>query len=69
MAQGGSLGDTMSQKVANGFHLRRGPDVELIPDAYWMVATGKGAGARVALQLRYARTGIFMGTGVRGGSI
>ena len=61
-AQGG-LGDTVSQKVANGYHLRRGPDVELIPDAYWMVVTGDETAPRVAIQLRYARTSNLHGRG------
>lgn len=67
MAQGGSLGDTVSQKVANGFHLRRGPDVELIPDAYWMVATGTSTGHASPYSYDTHVPVIFMGAGVRGG--
>ena len=37
--RGEGLRDPISQKVANGYHFRRGPDVELIPDPYWMVIT------------------------------
>ena len=67
MAQGGSLGDTISQKVANGFHLRRGPDVELIPDAYWMVGTGTGTGHASPYSYDTHVPVIFMGAGVRAG--
>jgi len=38
MRNGRGVTDAVSQKVANGFHLRRGPDVELIPDPFWIVA-------------------------------
>jgi predicted AlkP superfamily pyrophosphatase or phosphodiesterase len=67
MTQGGVLGDTVSQKVSNGFHLRRGPDVELIPDPYWMVGTGTGTGHASPYSYDTHVPVIFMGTGVRAG--
>ena len=67
MMQGEGLRDTVSQKVANGFHMRRGPDVELIPDAYWMVGTGKGTGHASPYSYDTHVPVIFLGAGIRPG--
>ena len=67
MTQGGGVKDTVSQKVANGFHWRRGPDVELIPDAYWMVGTGKGTGHASPYSYDTHVPVIFLGAGIRAG--
>jgi predicted AlkP superfamily pyrophosphatase or phosphodiesterase len=67
MAQGGSLDDAVSQKVANGFNLRRGPDVEFITDAYWVVAAGTGTGHGSPYSYDTHVPVIFMGTGIRAG--
>ena len=65
--QGGGVKDTVSQKVANGFHARRGPDVELIPDPYWMVGTGKGTGHASPYSYDTHVPVIFLGAGIRAG--
>src|ERR1017187_5155763 len=65
--QGGGVKDTVSQKVANGFHARRGPDVELIPDPYWMVGTGKGTGPASPYSYDTHVPVIFLGAGIRAG--
>ena len=66
MTQGG-VKDMVSQKVANGFHARRGPDVELIPDPYWMVGTGKGTGHASPYSYDTHVPVIFLGAGTRAG--
>ena len=67
MMQGGGLADSITVKVANGFHLRRGPDVELIPDPYWMVGTGTGTGHETPYSYDTHVPVIFMGAGIRPG--
>ncbi len=67
MTQGGVLNDAVSQKVANGFHARRGPDVELIPDPYWMVKTGLGTSHASPYGYDTHVPVIFLGTGIRAG--
>src|ERR1035438_4498153 len=66
MTQGG-VKDMVSQKVANGFHARRGPDVELIPDPYWMVGPGKGTGHASPYSYDTHVPVIFLGAGIRPG--
>ncbi len=67
MLQGGGVQDAVSQKVANGFHSRRGPDVELIPDPYWIVGTGKDTGHASPYSYDTHVPVIFMGAGIRAG--
>jgi hypothetical protein len=67
MTQVGGVRDAVSQKVANGFHWRRGPDVELILDPYWMVGTGKGTGHASPYGYDTHVPVIFMGPGIRPG--
>ena len=67
MRLGQGLRDTVSQKVANGYHLRRGPDVEAILDAYWIVGTGKGTSHGGANSYDAHVPVIFLGPGIRAG--
>jgi hypothetical protein len=67
MRQGWGLRDSVSQKVANGYHLRRGPDVELILDPYWMVGAGKGTGHAAPYSYDTHVPVIFLGAGIRPG--
>lgn len=67
MAQGEGLRDTISQRVANGYNLRRGPDVELIPEPYWIVGTGKGTGHASPYSYDTHVPVIFFGAGIRAG--
>jgi Type I phosphodiesterase / nucleotide pyrophosphatase len=68
MTQGGVLNDTVSQKVANGYHPRRGPDVELILDPYWMVrAEADGTSHASPYSYDTHVPVIFMGAGIRAG--
>jgi hypothetical protein len=68
MVRGEGLRDTISQKVANGYHLRRGPDVELIPDPYWMVITSvKETGHASPYNYDTHVPVIFMGAGIKAG--
>ena len=67
MKRGWGVRDSVSQKVANGYHLRRGPDVELIPDPYWMVGTGNGTGHAAPYSYDTHVPVIFLGAGIRPG--
>jgi hypothetical protein len=67
MINGEGIRDPVSQKVANGFHLRRGPDLEFIPDAYWFVATGSGTGHASPYAYDSHLPVIFLGAGIRPG--
>lgn len=67
MMQGRGVRDTVSQKVANGFHMRRGPDLELILDPYWMFGTGKGTGHASPYSYDTHVPVIFLGAGIRPG--
>jgi arylsulfatase A-like enzyme len=57
----------VGQMVANGFHWRRGPDVELIPDPYWMVRAEKGTGHASPYSYDTHVPVIFLGAGIRAG--
>ena len=61
--QGEGLRDPVSQKVANGFHPRRGPDVEVITDPYWVITTGKGTSHGSPYSYDTHVPVIFMGAG------
>ncbi len=67
IVEGGGIQDTVTQKVANGYHARRGPDVELIPDPYWMVGTGTGTGHAGPYSYDTHVPVIFLGAGIRAG--
>ncbi len=68
MLRGEGLRDAISQKVANGYHPRRGPDVELIPDPYWMVITSvKETGHASPYSYDTHVPVIFMGAGIKTG--
>ena len=67
MTEGGVLKDTVSQIVANGFHTRRGPDVELIPDPYWMVRATSGTTHATPYSYDTHVPVIFVGGGIRPG--
>ena len=53
--------------VVNGYNLRRGPDVELMPDPYWMVRTPPGLTHASPFSYDLHVPVIFMGTGIRPG--
>src|ERR1017187_9838081 len=67
MKRGCGLRDPVSQKVANGYHLRRVPDVELIPDPYWIVGTGNGTTPAAPYSYDTHVPLIFLGPGIRPG--
>jgi predicted AlkP superfamily pyrophosphatase or phosphodiesterase len=68
LAHGRVLPDEVTRKVVNGFNLRRGPDVELIPDPYWVVRTDdKGTSHATPFSYDTHVPVIFMGAGIRAG--
>ncbi|MCX6627415.1 MAG: alkaline phosphatase family protein [Candidatus Solibacter sp.] len=67
MIQGGGVRDMVSQKVSNGFHLRRGPDVLAILDPYWIVGTGTGTSHGSPYSYDAHVPVIFLGAGIRPG--
>jgi hypothetical protein len=38
IARGELLGDDIGALITNGFHVRRGPDIEVVTDPYWIVS-------------------------------
>lgn len=67
IARGEVLHDEVSQMVANGYNLRRGPDVLVIPDPYWMVRTPPGVTHAAPFSYDVHVPVIFMGAGVKPG--
>ena len=61
------LRDEVSQRVINGYHVRRGPDIELIPDPFWMVRANGGVTHAAPFNYDQHVPVIFMGAGVRPG--
>ncbi len=67
VARGETLHDEVTQRVVNGFNLRRGPDLELIPDPYWMATAGKGITHAAPFSYDVHVPVIFMGPGIKPG--
>ena len=67
VARGETLHDEITQRVVNGFNLRRGPDLELIPDPYWMATAGKGITHAAPFSYDVHVPVIFMGPGIKPG--
>jgi arylsulfatase A-like enzyme len=67
VARGEVLPDEISQRVVNGYNLRRGPDLEVIPDPYWMVRAGTGETHAAPFSYDTHVPVIFMGAGIRPG--
>lgn len=67
MKRGWGVRDSVTRKVANGYNLRRGPDVELILDPYWMVGTGNGTGHAAPYSYDTHVPLIFLGAGIPAG--
>lgn len=67
VSRGETLHDEITQRVVNGYNLRRGPDVELIPDPYWMVRTPPGITHAAPFNYDLHVPVIFMGTGIKPG--
>jgi predicted AlkP superfamily pyrophosphatase or phosphodiesterase len=67
MKRGWGLRDSVTQKVANGYHLRRGPDIELILDPYWIVGTANATTHAAPYSYDTHVPVIFLGPGIRPG--
>jgi arylsulfatase A-like enzyme len=65
--QGGGPRDAVSQMVANGCNPRRSADVEVVPDPYWILGTGKGTGHASPFSYDVHVPVIFLGPGIRPG--
>jgi predicted AlkP superfamily pyrophosphatase or phosphodiesterase len=60
--------DEITRKVANGFHTLRGPDVEIIPEPYWVVRLqDKGTSHATPYSYDTHVPLILMGPGIRPG--
>jgi hypothetical protein len=68
VAKGQGLRDDVTQRVMNGYNLRRGPDLEILVDPYWMIQSGS-SGETHAAPFGYDQhvPVIFMGPGIRPG--
>jgi hypothetical protein len=66
IAHGALLQDDIGRLITNGFNVRRGPDIEVVMDPYWIVSDKSAShtspyGYDVHVPL------IFMGPGIRAG--
>jgi arylsulfatase A-like enzyme len=66
ISRGELLQDDIGRLITNGFHVRRGPDIEVVTDPYWIVSEKPAShtspyGYDVHVPL------IFMGPGIRAG--
>jgi hypothetical protein len=68
VTHGETLHDEITQRAVNGFNVRRGPDLEVIPEPYWIITPGK-SGISHALPFSYDVhvPVIFLGAGIRPG--
>jgi predicted AlkP superfamily pyrophosphatase or phosphodiesterase len=68
MVKGEGLADELTRRVANGFHVRRGPDIEFVPDPYYVVIVNKtGTSHGTPFSYDTHVPVIFMGAGIRPG--
>ena len=69
LIHGRVLQDEVSRKVANGFNIRRSPDVLFLPDPYWVVRLeDKGTSHATPFHYDTHVPVIFMGAGIRPGT-
>jgi predicted AlkP superfamily pyrophosphatase or phosphodiesterase len=66
LASGQVLGDEISARVMRGFHARRAPDIQFIPEPYWVVTTGATTHGTPYSYDNHVPV-IFMGPGVKPG--
>lgn len=66
LAAGAVSGDQVSRRIENGFNVRRSPDVEFVPEPYWIVS---GAVTSHGSPFDYDShvPVVFMGTGIKAG--
>jgi predicted AlkP superfamily pyrophosphatase or phosphodiesterase len=66
LAAGAVSGDQVSRRMENGFNLRRSPDMQFVPEPYWIVS---GAVTSHGTPFDYDShvPVIFMGTGIKAG--
>lgn len=63
---GGAMEDQVARRVMNGFYMRRGPDVEVLLEPYWIFGrTGATHGATFSYDSHVPV--IFMGAGIKPG--
>lgn len=67
LAAGEVSGDQISRRVENGFNVRRSPDVEFIPEPYWLVSNAVTTHGTPFDYDSHVPV-IFMGTGINPGS-
>jgi len=68
LMRGQALPDEITRRVVNGFNVRRGPDVEYLPDPYWIMrsqTTGTGHATPFGYDTHVPM--IFMGAGIKAG--
>jgi predicted AlkP superfamily pyrophosphatase or phosphodiesterase len=69
VTHGRVLQDEASRKVANGFNVKRSPDVFFLPEPYWVVrTTDKGTSHATPFHYDTHVPVIFMGVGLRSGT-
>ena len=66
LLSGGVLGDEMSRRVMNGYNLRRGADLEIMPEPYWTIGSNNATHATTYSYDNHVPV-IFLGPGIRAG--
>jgi len=66
LSSGAVLGDEMSRRVMNGYNLRRGADLEILPEPYWTISDKEAAHATPYSYDNHVPV-IFLGPQVRPG--
>ena len=66
LATGAVSGDQVSRRMENGFNVRRSPDLQFIPDPYWIVANAVTSHGTPFDYDSHVPV-IFMGTGIKAG--
>ena len=66
LSTGGVVGDDMSRRVMNGYNLRRGADLEIMPEPYWTIGSANATHATTYSYDNHVPV-IFLGPGIRAG--
>jgi hypothetical protein len=66
LSSGSVVGDDMSRRVVNGYNLRRGADLEIMPEPYWTIGDKNATHATTYSYDNHVPV-IFLGPGIRAG--
>jgi len=66
LANGDMVADDMSRRAMNGCNLRRGADLEIIPEPYWSIGSSNATHATTYSYDNHV-PGVFLGPEIRAG--